>query len=92
MTPDDIAKGIPDEDAFSDSTKVVRTIRHDHNFRFSDLARIFQELKSDPNLYACPVSGEDSRSDEDVIAVYRSEEGELTYEELVHELRMYLGY
>lgn len=91
MTPDDIAKSLPDDDDKFGGTRVIRTIPHNRTFSVHDLQSLFSEMKQDHQLYAYALSGWEYGGDEDRVVVYRSDSGELSHEEIVQDIREYLG-
>lgn len=91
MTPEDIAKGLPDEDTFG-GTRVVDIIKHNHDFGFDLLQKLFNQLKADPQLHAHVLSSRVFNSDDDLIVVYKSDVGPLSQEEIMQDLREYLGW
>lgn len=83
FTPEDIAKGLPDEDEFG--TAIVEVIENDHR-TFWNLNKIFDTIKQ-PNMWAQTL---DLRrlGWAEVIVVYKSNR-ELSDEELLHEWKVW---
>lgn len=83
ITPEDISKGLPDEDEFG--TTIVEVIENDHKM-FWRLDGVFATTKQ-PNMWARTL---DLRQQgwAEVIVVYKSDR-ELSTEELTHEWRIW---